>query len=108
MMPLRNRKLKSLRPDRRMNDCATIWREDSMPALSLEEVYQRYVKPLTPADRKRLIKMTDSDLRKNNTQCRRRWADIAGSAPYPLAGEDAQTWVSRSRQEDDELTSAQR
>ncbi len=29
------------------------------------------------------------------------WHDIKGSAPYPLAGEDAQTWVSRTRQEGD-------
>jgi hypothetical protein len=27
----------------------------------------------------------------------RRWLDVAGSAPYPLFGEDAQAWVSRTR-----------
>jgi hypothetical protein len=27
------------------------------------------------------------------------WLDIAGIAPYPLLGEDAQEWVSRTRQE---------
>ena len=27
------------------------------------------------------------------------WTEVAGIAPYPLAGEDAQTWVSRSREE---------
>lgn len=31
-----------------------------------------------------------------------RWEDLAGSAPYPLCGEDAQDWVSRTRQESDE------
>lgn len=31
---------------------------------------------------------------------RPRWRDIQGSAPYPLAGEDAQVWVSRTRRED--------
>lgn len=30
---------------------------------------------------------------------RPRWRDIQGSAPYPLAGEDAQAWVSRTRRE---------
>ena len=30
------------------------------------------------------------------------WMDAAGIAPYPLTGEDAQAWVSRSRQEGDE------
>lgn len=32
---------------------------------------------------------------------RRRWAEIAGKAPYPLTGEDAQEWVSRTRREAD-------
>ena len=32
----------------------------------------------------------------------RRWREIRGAAPYPLVGEDAQAWVSRSRREDDE------
>ncbi len=32
----------------------------------------------------------------------RRWMDVAGVAPYPLTGEDAQDWVSRTRQESDE------
>jgi len=30
------------------------------------------------------------------------WEDYAGSAPYPLCGEDAQEWVSRGRNESDE------
>lgn len=29
------------------------------------------------------------------------WLAIGGTAPYPLAGEDAQDWVSRSREADD-------
>ncbi|GIV15803.1 MAG: hypothetical protein KatS3mg022_1238 [Armatimonadota bacterium] len=33
---------------------------------------------------------------------RRRWAEIAGKAPYPLTGEDAQQWVSRTRCDADE------
>jgi hypothetical protein len=36
------------------------------------------------------------------TAPRRRWREICGAAPYPLMGEDAQAWVSRARQEDDE------
>jgi hypothetical protein len=31
----------------------------------------------------------------------RKWMDVAGVAPYPLTGEDAQDWVSRTRQEGD-------
>jgi hypothetical protein len=30
---------------------------------------------------------------------RRRWREICGAAPYPLLGEDAQEWVTRSREE---------
>lgn len=29
----------------------------------------------------------------------RRWLDVAGKAPYPLFGEDAQRWLNRTRQE---------
>jgi len=31
----------------------------------------------------------------------RQWREIRGAAPYPLVGEDAQVWVSRSRREND-------
>ncbi len=31
-----------------------------------------------------------------------KWRDIRGLMPYPLVGEDAQTWVSRTRRESDE------
>ena len=30
----------------------------------------------------------------------RKWEEIRGKAPYPLVGEDAQTWVSRNRKND--------
>jgi hypothetical protein len=30
---------------------------------------------------------------------RRKWREIAGTAPYPLAGEEAQDWVTRTRLE---------
>lgn len=29
------------------------------------------------------------------------WSEIQGAAPYPLMGEDAQTWVSNTRAEAD-------
>lgn len=34
-----------------------------------------------------------------------RWEDAAGIAKYPLCGEDAQAWVSRTRAESDERLS---
>ncbi|MBG1262014.1 hypothetical protein [Nostoc commune] len=36
------------------------------------------------------------------TQPKRKWSDLKGMAPYPLLGEDAQEWVSRTRREGDE------
>ena len=41
-------------------------------------------------------------------QKRRKWSEICGSVPYPLFGEDAQDWVSRTRQESDEKREKQR
>ena len=32
----------------------------------------------------------------------RKWREICGIASYPVVGEDAQEWVSRSRRESDE------
>lgn len=32
---------------------------------------------------------------------RRKWSEICGTAPHPLAGEDAQAWVKRNRRESD-------
>ncbi len=29
------------------------------------------------------------------------WLDVMGPAPYPLVGEDAQAWVTRTRSEDE-------
>lgn len=31
-----------------------------------------------------------------------KWLDVMGAAPYPLVGEDAQAWVTRTRQEGDD------
>lgn len=36
------------------------------------------------------------------TTLRRKWREIFGIVPYPLVGEDAQTWVSQSRRQADE------
>lgn len=33
---------------------------------------------------------------------RRSWLELEGAAPYPLLGEDAQAWVTRTRREGDE------
>jgi hypothetical protein len=33
---------------------------------------------------------------------RRRWSELRGAAQYPMVGEDAQDWVSRTRKESEE------
>ena len=40
-------------------------------------------------------------IRKTQTRSvrHRKWSEIFGTAPYPLADEDAQTWVIRTRHE---------
>jgi hypothetical protein len=59
---------------------------------------------LTPEDQLRLIAHLAEKLRcaQNAGAKPRRWREIAGAAPHPLLGEDAQAWVSRSRRESDE------
>jgi type II secretory pathway pseudopilin PulG len=37
--------------------------------------------------------------RRKSQPAHRRWLDAVGLAPYPLVGEDAQAWVTRTRQE---------
>jgi hypothetical protein len=39
---------------------------------------------------------------------RRAWREIRGSVPFPLCGEDAQTWVTNSRRESEEQRERQR
>ncbi len=38
---------------------------------------------------------------------RQQWSEICGLFPYPLAGEDAQAWVTRTRREGKEQREAQ-
>ncbi|NEP03794.1 MAG: hypothetical protein F6K25_10280 [Okeania sp. SIO2G4] len=49
-----------------------------------------------------LMRYLSSHLQRNDNSTpkpRRKWRDIQGKATYPLVGEDAQEWVSRTRQE---------
>ena len=64
---------------------------------------------LTPDDQLRLIAHLANIARLAYAapEPRPKWMDIRGTAPYPALGEDAQAWVSRSRQEDDEARERQ-
>ena len=58
---------------------------------------------LTVDERLRLIAYLAEQARMEHPQTqRRKWREIRGIAPYPLVGEDAQAWVTRTRQESDE------
>lgn len=74
--------------------------------------YEEVVKlaeTLPPEDRLRLIAHLANGTRDASVAPtrRQRWTDLAGTAPYPALGEDAQAWVSRTRRESDEMREAQ-
>lgn len=59
---------------------------------------------LPPEEQLNLIALLASRMRRvyrPGTE-RRRWCEICGAANYPLAGMDAQVWVSNARREGDE------
>jgi hypothetical protein len=64
----------------------------------------REAEQLPPKDQLELIErlIARLRLRPEPGEKRPRWEDLAGTAPYPLCGEDAQEWVSRTRQEADD------
>lgn len=69
--------------------------------------YQRILreaKHLPPDDQRKLIEQLEARLRarQETGKKRPRWEDLAGTAPYPLCGEDAQQWVTRTRKEADD------
>ena len=64
----------------------------------------REAERLSPQEQSLLIKRLAERLQESQSAALTgpRWEDQAGSAPYPLCGEDAQAWVNRTRQESDE------
>jgi hypothetical protein len=64
----------------------------------------KQVEQLTAEERLELIQKVAEGLKSKprNTSTKPKWADLRGMAPYPLMGEDAQQWVSRTRRESDE------
>jgi hypothetical protein len=59
---------------------------------------------LTPDEQLWLIAQLAEKVRaaRPGAKPRRKWREIGGAAPYPLAGEDAQAWVTRTRRESTE------
>ena len=67
---------------------------------ALNELIQK-ADTLTPDEQLRLIAHLAERVRatRSVSRPRRKWREIRVVAPYPLVGEDAQVWVSRSRRE---------
>jgi hypothetical protein len=65
----------------------------------LQEILKQ-AERLSPADRKELIQQLSQE--KPPSKPKPKWSDLKGMAPYPMMGEDAQAWVSRTRQEGDD------
>jgi hypothetical protein len=64
----------------------------------------KQVEQLTAEERLELIQKVAEGLKSKpeSTSTKPKWADLRGMAPYPLMGEDAQEWVSRTRRESDD------
>jgi hypothetical protein len=74
-----------------------------MPTTTLTHLIQQ-TETLTIDEQLRLATHLVERARKvyPTTALRRKWREIFGIVPYPLVGEDAQTWVSQSRRQADE------
>jgi len=74
-----------------------------MSTETLDEL-MRQVESLTVDEQLRLAAYLVERARRTHPSLvsRRKWREICGAAKYPLLGEDAQAWVSRTRREADE------
>jgi hypothetical protein len=66
----------------------------------LQEIIER-VSLLSEDERLRLMVYLSDRVRQEQPE-EGNWLDLCGLATYPLLGEDAQAWVSRTRREDSE------
>jgi hypothetical protein len=70
-------------------------------AMSDLENLIREAENLSPTEQLRLAAHLAEKARQTDlaSRARRSWDELCGAAPSPLLGEDAQTWVSRTRKE---------
>lgn len=68
----------------------------------LDEVIKQ-AETLSPEEQLRLATLLIEKARSVDASAtrKRKWAEIAGAAPNLLQGEDAQAWITRTRQEAD-------
>lgn len=66
----------------------------------LEKIIESIDK-LSASEQLAVVNHISARLKKDRaTETQLRWLDLAGTVPYPMVGEDAQDWVSASRQAD--------
>ena len=82
-------------------------READVATNTLDELLRK-ADQLTPDEQLVLIRHLAETVRLAlpDAKPKRKWREIAGAAPYPLAGEDAQDWVTRTRLEGTEQREA--
>ncbi|MEH1816412.1 MAG: hypothetical protein V7K26_14330 [Nostoc sp.] len=70
---------------------------------SLEKILSE-IEQLTPEEQLTVMEHLVERMKKHiiQAQPKRKWSNLKGIASYPLLGEDAQEWVSRTRREGDE------
>ena len=62
----------------------------------------REIEQLSPEEQLQVISQTTELLKRQTAthgKPQRKWLDLAGTAPYPMMGEDAQEWVNELRRE---------
>lgn len=75
-----------------------------MSAEVLDEVLEK-INLLDPKEKQQVMTVLSGKEPKcesQETSPHLKWADLVGILPYPAFGEDAQEYITRSRQEDDE------
>lgn len=73
--------------------------EEAVASVKLKELMKR-ADELTADEKLELaLHLIEQARQGDDSQPRRKWREINGAAQYPMVGEDAQAWVSRSRQE---------
>jgi hypothetical protein len=74
-----------------------------MAVQDIQELYERHIKSLPLTDKLLLLEVIARETAAEaEVTGQYSWRDIRGIVPYPLCGEDAQAWVTRTRREGDE------
>lgn len=68
----------------------------------LKQILQELVQLSAEEQLEVIAQATEHLKRRSVAKPQRKWSDLKGMVAYPMTGEDAQDWMSRSRRENDE------